>query len=184
MNSDATIQKEIGAVRLWRNRYKYLTHLVLLILLLILYPFFEKNFLDRTFLKVLLTVVMVSGVFSVSDTAKKFIFSLLLAVPFIILSALYLKTQVNSYEIAATVFLLLFFVFATVTILVAVLSEDHIGHDTIFGAISVYIMLGLTWGSGTWCCRYSSRPHFPWRPRSAGIAFSPSRTTWHTVSRA
>jgi hypothetical protein len=91
---------------------------------------------------------MVSGVFSVSDTAKKFFFSLLLAVPFILLSALYLKTQVNSYEIAATVFLLLFFVFATVTILVAVLSEDHIGQDTIFGAISVSIMLGITWGIG------------------------------------
>jgi hypothetical protein len=51
MNSDATIQKEIGAVRLWRNRYKYLTHLVLLILLLILYPFLKKKFSGPDVLK-------------------------------------------------------------------------------------------------------------------------------------
>ena len=148
MTPDIRILEEIGSVRLWRNNYKYLTQLVLLLLLLILYPVFEKNFVDRTFLKILLTIVMVSGIFSVSDTAKKFTFSLLLAVPFVFLSWLYLMTDVNNYEVAATVFLLLFFVFATVTILVAVLSEPFVSHDTIIGAIDVYLLLGMTWGIG------------------------------------
>jgi hypothetical protein len=148
MKTITTVQQEIGAVRHWRNRYKYIIHLIALIALIILFPYFERNIIDRTFLKMLITIVVVLGIFSVSDTVKKFAVSLILAVPFVLLSGLYLVTQDNSYEIAATVFLLLFFIFATVTILVAVLSEPFVSHDTIIGAIDVYLLLGITWGIG------------------------------------
>lgn len=148
MKPETGIQEEIGVVRLWRDRYKYLTLLVFLIVLIILFPYFERNFLDRTFLKILITLIVVAGIFSVSDTVRKFALALVLAVPFIILSSLYLNTHVYGYEIAATVFLLLFFIAATVMVLVAVLSEQRISHDAIFGAISVYILMGFTWGIG------------------------------------
>ena len=142
------MEKPVAAFLFWRNHNKFLFHLIALIILIILLPYFEQNFIDETFINILLAIVLISGVYAVSDTIRKLGIALVLGVPSIILGWMYLSNKVILYEFIASVFSLLFFAFVTITILLSILREKNVCRDTLFGSICVYILLGITWAVG------------------------------------
>lgn len=169
------MKKPVAAFLCWRNQNKFLFHLIALIILIILLPYFEQNFIDETFINIFFIIVLISGVYAVSDTIRKLGIALVLVVPFIVFVWMYLSTKVILYEFIASVFSLIFFAFATITILLSILREKNVCRDTVFGSICVYLLLGITWAVGYKVLEMAV-------PKSFIVAGLPGTSHLHTFS--
>jgi hypothetical protein len=77
---------------------------------------------------------MVAGIFLVGIT--------------IVFYAIFYLTNSGYFFNAAIFVTLVFFIMVSVAIFTTVIREKEIKRDTIFGAISVYFLLGITWALG------------------------------------
>ena len=87
-----------------------------------------------------------AGIYSISHSKKLFIISIVLAAP---LLALRWSAHLFINETAiliGLIFAVLFFVLNTYTILHDLVTTPRVTTDTILGAISAYILIGLSWG--------------------------------------
>ncbi|MBP2145304.1 hypothetical protein J2129_000758 [Methanofollis sp. W23] len=139
----------------WRERvqarmdrlsaYRFRMLLAFLVLTLIAIPLAVVYPAVTPLFLVLFSMVIITGVFAAQRKRHFLIFVLLLAVPAI--SARWISYLFPSAagEITGHLFALLFFSFFTVYLLEIVLRAKTITGDTIAGAISVYLVMGLTW---------------------------------------
>ena len=117
------------------------------ILLLVLFPYLEKPGLPILLFRLLGAAAFVSGVYAVSERRAQWIAALALAVPAGVLNAVAAFRPDPRLAVPTLIFTILFLVFTLVSLLRAVVRAERVTGDTIYGAISVYLLMALTWAA-------------------------------------
>jgi hypothetical protein len=97
----------------------------------------------QVLLGVLLSAVLVSGVWSVARSRRAFLLALLLATPTFLFRWALLVVPSYTIGIVYLVFAIAFYLLVTATVVVRVFSEQRVTMDTINGASCVYLFLGI-----------------------------------------
>jgi len=149
MTSDAAIpglHTVREALHTWRDNYKFSVLLASIVILLVLYPIFEANYVGEWSLQVLTTLLLVSAVYALADSWPKFVAGVFIALCALVTGWLSAFWHMPGLTLVSNGITLLFFVFSTITILSSVLRNRTISLDTIYGGICVYLLMGLTFG--------------------------------------
>ena len=121
--------------------------LVSLLLLLLLAPLFEGTFLGLIVVDIAYAAVLLSAVYAVSEKKHLSTLALVLVVPIIVgrWSNYFLNN--DSFTLVVNSLTLAFFVFMVCAVLSHVLKNEEVTADKIYGALSVYLLIGVTWAS-------------------------------------
>lgn len=136
---------EIPAVK---RQGKFFYLFVCQVLLLVLSPYLEREGLTLVLFRVLGSVALFSGVYAVSDRRAQWITALALAIPAGVLNAVYALHPHSRIALPTLLCTIAFIFFTLVSLLRAVLRSERVTHDTIYGAISVYLLMAIVWGLG------------------------------------
>jgi hypothetical protein len=147
-NVEGSFKNKTASFLHWRENNKCTFHFIALIVFLSVLPLLEDSEVARIFTDLMLVILLFFAVQAISHEIYLMIAGFLLVGITIILYALYYLTTTVHYFNAAIVVTLVFFIMVSIAIFAAVIREQEIRRDTIFGAISVYFLLGLTWALG------------------------------------
>ncbi|MEM7395688.1 MAG: hypothetical protein AAF492_25430, partial [Verrucomicrobiota bacterium] len=124
----------------------FLFLLVALMLLFVLYPvLYEQAVLGRYLIDIFMFIILFGGIRSVVHDRKILLHALLLAAAsaFIRLSHIVANAKLTGIlSLIIHIFFLIYFVFV---LLRYILSEEGTTSNNIYGAICVYLILGLIW---------------------------------------
>lgn len=118
------------------------------VLFLVLFPYFDQPGLPMILFRLLVAATFVSAVHAVSDRRAQWLTALVFAIPAGVLNTLFALHAVPRIVVPTLVFTLLFLAYTAVSLLRAVLRSTDVTHDTIYGALSVYFLMAITWGVG------------------------------------
>jgi hypothetical protein len=125
------------------ERFLYL--LCSIVFLIVVSPFLEHGVGSEILLICIITAVLVSAINSVSDKRGHLILACLLATPWFVTSVATTLSGTLYPEFYEAFFGSLFFTYTTVLIFSRVLKDKKVTSDTLYGAICVYILIGVTW---------------------------------------
>ena len=125
------------------SKFSYL--LISLVLLLIVYPFFEGDQSRLELLFLLIVIIQVAGLYAISYTRTDFIIGTVLGLLWLLSSLAYWFFPMKIDFVLSIFFGVLFLVFTTFIILYHVLQGQKVTVDTLFGAICVFILIGIIW---------------------------------------
>jgi hypothetical protein len=117
------------------------------VLLLALFPYLDKPGLSTIFFRLLGAAAFLSGVYAVSNKRAQWITALILAVAAGGLNTLFVFRSDPKIAVPTLICTILFLVFTLVSLLRAVVRDDRVTHDTIYGALSVYLLMAIAWGA-------------------------------------
>ena len=118
----------------------------LLILLFVIYPFFPPEGLGKYFIDVFFSLALISGTFAVEKRNLRRIALGLMAITLLTSWATY-ATPSRELLIASTTLGIIFFSFASVVILGRVFAAGPVTRHRVEGAVAVYLLVGLIFGS-------------------------------------
>lgn len=127
------------------NKARFLTLMISLLLLFVIYPFLSHFRIASIILDVFFTIILLSGVFALSENKRLLRFAVLLAILTIITSWSNELIKNSLLTLLSLCFYLLFFILTAISILIYVLRDEEVTKEKIFGAVSVYIMIGIIW---------------------------------------
>ena len=136
-----TTQKVPSATRQGKFFYLFLCQ----VLLLALFPCLEQPGLPIVLFWSLWAVAFVSGVYAVSDRRAQWIAAVALAIPAGAWNAVFALRP--NLAVPMLILTILFLVFTLVSLLRAVIRAETVTHDTIYGALSVYLLMAITWAA-------------------------------------
>jgi Ion channel len=128
-----------------RGRFIYLFFAQ--VLLLTLFPYLETPGLPTVLFRLLGVSAFLACVYAVSEKRAQWITALALALPAGILNAIYALKPSPGVAVPTLMCSLLFLVFTLAFLLRAVVKAENVTHDTIYGAISVYLLMAVVWGA-------------------------------------
>ena len=128
-----------------RGRFFYL--FLAQVLLLVLFPYLETPGLPTVFFRLLGVAAFLSCVYAVSEKRAQWISALALALPAGLLNTVYVLRPGQRIAVTTLICTLLFLVFVLVSLLRAVLRAARVTPDTIYGAVSVYLLLAVVFGA-------------------------------------
>ncbi len=117
----------------------------LLILLLILYPYVGQGGAGRIFIVALYMTIPLAGMYAVSFSRPGLVVLLILGIPLVLTG---IDIIFGADLISMTIGYIsgiAFYAVSSVIILVHIIRDKRIQADTLYGAVCVYLMLGLTW---------------------------------------
>jgi hypothetical protein len=127
------------------NRCLYL--MLALLALLLVHPFFSGGPAGRTLLLVLNSGTLVAGIYAVSEDRRHTMIALGLGLFWFGLAWSDHALGVGVTRVPTLVVAVVFYAFAVVRILTFVLSNSQVTKGKIYGAVSVYLLLGVAWAS-------------------------------------
>lgn len=131
-----------------RNKHKNLFFLLSLILLIVLYPFFEGGIWRAFLLNLVSTLVLIAGIYDIGyGNHRQLATGLILGIPAIIfgwIALIYPDSLILLLNTASTV---PFYLYITILLLLSILRSRKVTGEEISGALSVYLMIGISWGS-------------------------------------
>jgi voltage-gated potassium channel len=127
-----------------RSHFFYL--LVSLFLMLMLQPFFREAVIGRIVASACFSAVLLSAVYALSEDRRVFILALAIAVP--VLAGRWLNVFLESTYLGVMVHggAVLFLGFTACIVLSYVLKDEEVTADKIYGAICVYLLIGVMCG--------------------------------------
>ena len=128
-----------------KHTKKYLYLLISLLLLLLVYPFFDNTKFDQSLLLVLVLFVMLAAINAASYNRRKFIIACILGAPWLVVSVIGIFSDVIRVDFADVVFGGAFFAYVTAVMFIHIFTVDEVSSDILFGSACVYLMIGLTW---------------------------------------
>ena len=128
-----------------RRRFSLL--FIFLLASLILYPFADNSSAGYYMLRVIGSAVILLSVYAVGYRRSLLVFAALLAVPAIAQHIWLLKANPGALAITSIVLSFCFNVFVICVILRRIFSRDHSNSETIFGALSIYLLVGFGFAS-------------------------------------
>lgn len=135
------IKKAIQATK--EGRFLYL--LLILLGYILLAPFLQKFLHLKQLYHIFLTAVLLASIYAVRIHKKQFIAAVCLAVPMVLSVWFSYATPSQYMRILSAVTTLVFLIYTILLILVFVFSTRVVTHHVIFGAIAVYLLIGLAW---------------------------------------
>jgi voltage-gated potassium channel Kch len=134
----------IGVVTAVREgRFLYL--LLTLLLYLLGAPFLASTLRLRLLYYLFLTVVLLASLFAVRTHRIQTLIALILAIPMVCLVWLAYAHPWPVWILSANLISLLFLTTITVSILHFVFTTREVTQHVIFGAVSAYLLMGITW---------------------------------------
>ena len=133
---------ELKFTKKWRFVYFLVSLLVLLFLL------HQGRQVGVLYVIVFISVSTVLGIYAVSGSRRDFWIATLLGIPVVLFRWGSLVVKNELVTILMFISSIVFFLFLTVSILLYVLRSREVTTDTLFGAISVYLLIGFTWALG------------------------------------
>jgi len=147
---------------------------VSLLALLLASPLFDVHPRGQIFTAGLNTATIVAGVYAVAKKRSDLMVALALAIPQLLLAWIAIATASPGAGIASVVLLVAFYAYAAARVLGYVASGEEVTTDRIFGAISVYLLMGLGWASTYFLLELLRPGSFfidPIRNPTGGLAF-------------
>jgi ion channel len=117
-----------------------------LMLLVVLSPFLTGGLLARTVFLVIATSILLSGAYASSSDPRSVAIALLLAMPTAVTNCADLFAPTPMTHLASRIALLAFDSYVLLLVLRLVLRTSAITTDEIYGALSVYVLIGVVWG--------------------------------------
>lgn len=127
------------------TKHRLLYLLASILLLVVLYPYLQGGLIRTSLLNVLISAVLITSTYVLSYDKKPFIIAILLGVPAILTT--WASMFYHTYTYASYVFTIAFYFFTLFTILAYVLRAERITIEQIYGAVCVYLLIGIVWGS-------------------------------------
>ena len=107
--------------------------------------------LVRVLMAVALFVLMLSGLNAISMHRREMLIGFALAVPAVALNLIGLTSDDLQLYIVSQFVYLSFFVYLAYRILLWTLRQHDVDAETIYGAVSVYLLMALIWGIAYYC---------------------------------
>jgi voltage-gated potassium channel Kch len=128
-----------------KGKLQYLT--ISMVLLLLIFPFFEKSNIQLIITNIFLTAVLIFGVYAVSYNKKNIVIASALGLPWFVLSWIDMFKLAPSNIIApiSNILLMLFLTFTMLVIFSFVLKSTEVNKDVLYGAVSIYMLIGGIW---------------------------------------
>ena len=137
---------ELPLIKIRVGRFLFL--LISLMLWLVLRPFLENYVGISTLMDVFMTILLISGVYAVSQKRVIFVIGLLVALIAVAVSWTNHLFNIFSLEVLSNILSVLFLGFVVGIIMAYLFREEQITADMIIGAICVYFLIGLMWAIG------------------------------------
>ena len=119
--------------------------LVFLLAFILIFPYFEQFRIGDGLLVVIMTGLLISAVFNVSDHPREVAITLLLLIPAALTSWAHFFITSREIFLVQIVSVIIFLVYTQGIILRRVMQTRHVTENEIFSAVSVYIMIGLAY---------------------------------------
>ena len=130
-----------------KKNWRFIFLLASLLLLIILFPLFDSVRYGGGGVQAISSVIMLLSIYAISDNRRNIIIGLILAIPaFAGGWASYMAFD-SLLSFIEGLFSMAFYGFTTVIILRHVVSGTKVTKDTISGAVCVYLLMGITWGT-------------------------------------
>lgn len=137
-NFIATVVKAVK-----EGRFLYL--LIILMGYLILSPFLQDFVRLRLLYYIFLTALLVSSIVAIGGHRRHTTIAIAMAVPMVLLIWIAYIHPSLPVRLSANIVTLLFLVYVISLILIFVFTTRQVTRHVIFGAISVYLLIGITW---------------------------------------
>lgn len=118
-----------------------------MLILLVSYPYLEKTPFHALLLDSGIGLVFLSGLYAVSRTPLIFFLGLLFIIPAMVGNYLPHRTYDSVPHFFGLGFSVISFVFVTLVMFSDVFKTKQVTTDTLFGAVCVYLLMGLLWAS-------------------------------------
>jgi len=130
------------ALMISSTKYKMFNFMVSILLLLILSAVLEGTKYGYLVVNSISSIVFILGVYAVgAGNRRALLILIILGLPWFLSEWTFTKST-------RTIFTsMLFFLFVTVTILEHILKSEEVTTDTLYGAVCVYLLLGILWAS-------------------------------------
>jgi hypothetical protein len=126
---------------------RYLVLFIFLLASLVLYPFADNSSAGYYMLRVIAAAIILLSVYAVGYRRSLLVFAIVLAVPAIAQHIWLLKSDPGVLAISSIVLSFCFNVFVICVILRRIFARDHSNSETIFGALSIYLLVGFGFAS-------------------------------------
>ena len=136
-----TVRPGFLALMFSSTQYKMFNFMVSILLLLILSAVLEGTEYGYIVVNTMSSIVFFLGVYAVGKSRRTLITLILLGLPWFLSEWAFTKSSKTIFTS------MLFFIFMTVTILEHILKTEEVTTDTLYGAVCVYLLLGIMWAS-------------------------------------
>ncbi len=145
MESSSSQKKIISPSIAMKGKLRYLTYSQ--VLLLLLFPFLEGGKNRMMILIILFSVILFLGIHAVSYQRKNVIIGSIFGLPWFLLTWVNFFISTPSFILAtiSDIFLCLFYFFTALLILSYILKSSRVTGDVLYGAVSVYLLIGGAW---------------------------------------
>jgi hypothetical protein len=127
------------------STHKYQTLLTASLILLVLFPYMNNTAWGEILLDLVTSVVLLAAILSITNHPRIFWIGLILMVPAIAGAWWPIEAHHPVPLLMGLIFSSAFFTFVTAQIFRDVFNRQTITKDTLFGAICIYVLLGLAW---------------------------------------
>ncbi len=128
-----------------KNPHKFFYLLIALLLVVLVFPVLEALGRAGFIFGIFYSGILLSAAIAVSESRRYFVLALLLVGPAFVISWAANVMGSSRLDFVADLFSVLFLVLVTVLILSDVLKSERVTSEKIFGALSVYLLLGIIW---------------------------------------
>lgn len=145
-DDEGHLQGQVARCRRAVRRYKDFITLALLVTFILVFPLLETSAAGDLFMVFLVTLFLLSALYSVSDSPRELAMGILLAVPSLLTGWTWFFMPSDPALISLMVTLALFFTYILLVILHRILLARVVTSIEICRAVLVYIMIGLVFG--------------------------------------
>jgi len=129
-----------------QNKQKFVYLFIYLCLYLIAFPLLAETEWTNPILSILTALIPIVSVYTGSNKKSDLLIILFLSIPALILDLLADYCIPIILIFSCLVLSIISYVYAIYIIVKHVIEEENVTKDTIFGSISIYIILGILWG--------------------------------------
>jgi len=119
--------------------------LILILLKFILGPFLQGFIGIDIIMDVLLSLILISGIYAISEKKLVLVIGLLIALPTIVAQWSFYFLKIPYLELVHTAFGAFFFAYVLIITISYLFKEKNVTVEVITSAVSVYFLIGLTW---------------------------------------
>ncbi len=129
------------------RKLRYMNLLVVIIIMMIISPFVSKSPNLRMLNNVVLTLVLLSVVYTVKKQRRTFILGLCLGIPWVLTAWVHLYNQTVIHPAVLAASSMVFDGYVISVLLRHIIRSKKVTADILYGAVSVYILLGIFFAS-------------------------------------
>ena len=128
-----------------QSPHRFLYLLIALVAFVTVVPVLQELGQGRMILSIFYSTILLSAAYAVSESRGYFILALILAGPAFVLRWINNFLEGPWLAVVADVLTVLFLLLVAMLILTHVLRDEKVSREKIFGALSVYLLLGVIW---------------------------------------